>query len=81
MAGLGVVWPPPKSKMGVVETTPNSLRGSSTTPVWPAGGFGHPRLAGLWVATPRLAMGVAEAPPPFSFSFSKKFFEKNKNKN
>jgi len=39
-----VAEPPPKSKMGVAETTP----------VWPEGGFGHPRPAGLGVARPPL---------------------------
>jgi hypothetical protein len=45
-ASLGVAepLPPPKSKMGLAETTPKS---HGATPVWPGGGFGHPRLADL----------------------------------
>jgi hypothetical protein len=42
MAGLEVAEPPPKSKMGVTETTPKSLGGGRAISVWPGGGFDHP---------------------------------------
>jgi hypothetical protein len=47
-----VVRPPLKSKMGLAETTPKSLRGGSVAPVWPGGGFGHRRLDRLAMAKP-----------------------------
>jgi hypothetical protein len=45
---MGVVRLPKKSKMEVAE----ALGGGSTTTVWLAGGFGHPRSSGLGVAEP-----------------------------
>lgn len=42
MAGLGMVWPPHKSKMKVTETTTKAFGVGLATPVWPRGGRTSP---------------------------------------